>query len=94
MYSDIFFSIKNNNCQLTIYNIDQYNNITKKDLAKIYKCIKLLTYDLIALLNIFKYFYKQPEEDNQYYIYNNYLNKQHIFLHNYFSLLKKLKTSN
>ena len=108
IYSDIF-CLEKTKPSLTFYNIDLLQKIkdklTNKNIQKIIKqCnknIELLTYDILALLNIYKHFSedfvaikylknKGMVFDNKTYIYELYLNKKHIWLENYFKVLNIL----
>lgn len=109
MYSDIF-CLEKTKPTLTFYNIELLqkikNKLTNKNIRKIIKqCnknIELLTYDILALLNIYKHFNEDSSAikylknkgtlfDNKTYIYELYLNKKHIWLENYFEVLDILK---
>jgi hypothetical protein len=69
MYSDIFYTYKSKKHTLTLYNIDLLKNISPilsyTEKTKIIKnCqinIELLTYDILALLNVFKHFQENTE---------------------------------
>lgn len=69
MYSDIFYLEKNKNYSLTFYNLENIekmlSKISNKEKNKIRKIcnknIELLTYDLLALLNVFKHFMENNE---------------------------------
>jgi hypothetical protein len=104
MFSDIFYLDKSEKYTLTFYNIDLLNTIhpclTNAEKIKIQKnCdknIQLLTYDILALLNVYKHFteneqgieYAKTTEnfDDSFYIYKHYLKEKHIWLENYFTV--------
>lgn len=77
MYSDIFYTTKSKKYALTLYNIDLIKNIKSmlsfQEKNKIIKnCkrnIELLTYDILALLNVFKHF--QEDRNSIEYITRN-----------------------
>lgn len=110
MYSDIFYLAKTKKNILTLYNtsllelilptlsIKEINTI--KQNCK--KNIEILTYDIIALLNVFKHFTENPEGkqyvlttglnfDNKLYTYTEFFKIHHFFLKNYYSVLNILK---
>jgi len=72
MYSDIFYLEKNKKYSLILYNEHYLNNnlinLTVKEKYKIRKIcnknIELLTYDILALLNVFKHFMEDPDTLN------------------------------
>lgn len=103
MYSDIFYNGNTKDYSLLLYNTDKfdYNKLTKIEkinfTKKLNKQIKLLTYDVLALLNVYKHFEENAfakkfiqELDNKLYVYQIYFNKNHIWLENYYKLLKKI----
>lgn len=69
MYSDIFYLAKTKKNILTIYNTNLLElilpTLTRKQINTIKtnceKNIDILTYDIIALLNVFKHFTENPE---------------------------------
>ena len=111
MFSDIFYLDRSKVYTLSYYNIKLFETIfpilTKAELNKIKRnCLKninLLTYDILALLNVYKHFIEHPTgisyvnqtgenfKDTQY-VYEIYLNKQHLFLKNYFTILSIIES--
>ena len=106
MFSDIFYLDTAKQHKLVLYNqkllTDTIKNLKKIDIKKIIKqCeknIQLLTYDILALLNIFKHFIqceqaktyiKQHELnfDNKLYVFTNYFQKRHFWLKNSYQIL-------
>lgn len=106
MFSDIFYLDTSKQHKLVIYNVQllkqTINNLKKTDIKKIKKqCeknIQLLTYDVLALLNIFKHFIQNEQAkqyikqhelnfDNKLYVYTNYFQKRHIWLKNSYQVL-------
>jgi hypothetical protein len=103
MYSDIFYLDRSKQQVLTLYNTKLLSDILpmlnesekKKILKNCEKNIELLTYDLLALLNVFKHFTEDPDAinyvkkqgtnfDNKKYVFTEYLNKCNIWLTNYY----------
>lgn len=77
MYSDIFYTYKSKKHALTLYNIELLKDIhtllvfqEKNKILKNCKLnIELLTYDILALLNVFKHF--QEDKNSIEYIIRN-----------------------
>lgn len=95
MYSDMFTYInKNNQYKLYLFN-NNINNITlykKKKLIEYAKYnIEVLTSDIIALLNVFKFFDENKIQlTKQQYINDIYFQKSSYILNNSYQLLNKL----
>ena len=105
MFSDIFYLDTSKQHKIVFYNFQllrkTIDKLKKSDLRKILKnCeknIQLLTYDILALLNIFKHFIESEEGksyvnqhksdfDNKLYVYSNYLEQHHIWLKNAYAV--------
>ena len=112
MYSDIFYTTKSKKYTLTLYNIDLLKNISAilsfqektKILKNCQKNIELLTYDILALLNVFKHFQENQEGidyikqtgtsfDNKKYVYEKYLDNCNIWLTNYYTVIDILSNN-
>lgn len=106
MYSDIFYNVKSKKYTLTFYNIELlktlYPLLSFQEKNKILKnCqsnIELLTYDILALLNVFKHFQEDKNAidyikqtgisfDNKKYVYEKYLDYCNIWLTNYYTVI-------
>ena len=109
MYSDIFYLDKSKQQVLTLYNEKLLSDIfpllnsgeSRKIIKNCEKNIELLTYDLLALLNVFKHFVENKSAleyirqqglnfNNKKYIFTEYLETQNIWLKNYFNVLNIL----
>lgn len=105
MYSDIFYLDKTKKSILTLYNIELLKTILptlsytekQKILQNCNRNIELLTYDVLALLNIFKHFQENSEAkkyvlthgkdfDNKLYVFTEYFQTRNFFLQNYFEV--------